>query len=121
LARIYLGQSRLKDAVAEIQKEPLLFWRQYGQALVFYAEGKKKESDSILHELTEAHQNDSAFQIAQIYAYRGETNKAFDWLDRALQQRDAGLTRLKGDQLLRSLERDPRYNPFLQKMKLPLD
>ena len=66
-------------------------------------------------------QNDSAFQIAEIYAYRGETDKAFEWLERAYKQRDGGLPEMKGDPLLLSLERDPRYIAFLKKMKLPLD
>ncbi len=63
----------------------------------------------------------AAFQIAQIYAYRGETDKAFEWLERAYKQRDGGLSEMKGDPLLRSLERDPRWTAFLKKMKLPVD
>jgi hypothetical protein len=66
-------------------------------------------------------QNDSAFQIAEIYADRGETDKAFEWLERAYKQRDGGLAQIKGDPLLRNIESDPRYRAFLQKMKLPLD
>jgi hypothetical protein len=63
----------------------------------------------------------TAYQIATIYAYRGETDKAFEWLDRAYRQRDGGLTEIKGDPLLRNIEKDPLYRAFLQKMKLPLD
>ena len=71
--------------------------------------------------MIEKDQSDAAFQIAEIYAYRGEADKAFEWLERAYKQRDAGLTLMKGDPLLRNIERDPRYRAFLQKMKLPLD
>jgi hypothetical protein len=69
----------------------------------------------------EEQQNDSAFQIAEIYAFRNESEKAFEWLERAYRQRDGGLSLIKGDPLLRNIEHDPRYRPFLQKMKLPLD
>jgi len=62
-----------------------------------------------------------AFQIAEIYAYRGEADKAFEWLERAYKQRDGGLSQMKGDPLLSSLERDPRWHAFLKKMKLPVD
>ena len=62
-----------------------------------------------------------AFQITELYAFRGENDKAFEWLERAYKQRDGGLAQMKGDPLLRSLEHDPRYRAFLQKMKLPLD
>src|SRR3990172_7014460 len=61
----------------------------------------------------------SAFQIAEIYAYQGETDKAFEWLERAYKQRDGGLAEMKGDPLLRSLERDPRPPPLPQKKKPP--
>jgi len=47
--------------------------------------------------------------------------QSFEWLERAYKQRDGGLANVKGDPLLRNIEHDPRYRPFLQKMKLPLD
>ena len=45
---------------------------------------------------------------------------AFAWLDRAYAQRDPGLASLKGDPLLKNLEKDPRYAALLKKMRLPL-
>jgi len=33
---------------------------------------------------------DASYQIAQVHAYRGESNKSFEWLERAQKQRDAG-------------------------------
>jgi hypothetical protein len=48
-------------------------------------------------------------------------DKTFEWLERAYKQRDGGLATMKGDPLLRSLEHDPLYRAFQQKMKLPLD
>ena len=81
----------------------------------------KEKADAALAEIMKEYQSDWAFQIAQIYAYRGETDKAFEWLERAYKQRDGGLAEMKGNPLLRSLEHDPRYRAFLQKMKLPVD
>jgi serine/threonine protein kinase/tetratricopeptide (TPR) repeat protein len=121
LARIYLVQSKPEQALAEIQKEPEPLWRGLGLALAYYAAGKKKEADAALAEYIVKFQNDDAFRIAEIYAYRGEADKAFEWLERAYKQRDSGLTLIKGDPLLRNVERDPRYRAFLQKMKLPVD
>ena len=60
-----------------------------------------------------------AFQIAQVYAFRSETDKAFEWLDRAYAQRDGGLTAIKGDPLLNTIEHDPRYTALLKKLRLP--
>jgi hypothetical protein len=63
--------------------------------------------------------NDSAVDIAEIHAYRGEIDQALKWLDRAYEQRDESLAHIKGDPFLRNLEQDARYRAFLRKMKLP--
>lgn len=66
-----------------VQKELEPAWRGFGLALAYHAAGKKKEADAALAEYIERFQNEWAFQIAEIYAYRGETDKAFEWLERA--------------------------------------
>ncbi len=75
--------------------------------------------DISLAECIKTYQSNSAFQIAEIYAFRGESDKAFEWLERAYEQRDGGLGDLKGDLLLRNIEKDQRYAAFLKKMNLP--
>ena len=121
LGVIYLAQSKPQEAFIEMQKESDPAWQLDGLALAYHALGKKKEADATLNQVIQEQQNDSAYQIAQIYAFRGEQDKAFEWLERAYKQRDGGVTEMKGDPLLRSLESDPRYKAFLQKLKLPLD
>ena len=118
---IYLGQSNPQAALAEIETEKELLWRGQAVAIIAYAAGKKSEADTLLAEYIEDYQTTAAFQIAEIYAYRGEADKAFEWLERAYQLRDGGLPEMKGDPLLRNIEKDPRYTAFLKKMKLPLD
>ena len=60
-----------------------------------------------------------AFQIAEMHAFRGESDRAFEWLERAYAQRDSGLSEMKGNPKLKNLERDPCYAAFLKKMRLP--
>ncbi len=48
----------------------------------------------------------------------GEVDSAFEWLERAYVQLDPGLSEMKGDPLLTSLESDPRWGAFLKKMNL---
>src|SRR5262245_44237126 len=74
-----------------------------------------------LAETIQKNEDGSAYQISEIYAYRGETDKAFEWLERAYKQRGGGLAEMKGDPLLGNIVHNPRYRAFLQKMKLPLD
>ena len=52
------------------------------------------------------------YQIAEIYAIRGEKDKAFEYLEKSYIAREARLTYLKGDPLLKNLESDPRHQLF---------
>jgi TolB-like protein/Tfp pilus assembly protein PilF len=90
-----------------------------GIAMAEHTLGHAKESQQALDELIAKHAQDSAFQIAEAYSWRGEKDKAFEWLERAYKQRDGGLAEIKGDQLLASLRSDPRYKALLRKMNLP--
>jgi hypothetical protein len=54
-----------------------------------------------------------------VHAFRGEVDLAFEWLERAYDQRDGGLLDIKGDRFLRGLAGDPRYKASLRKLKLP--
>lgn len=121
LGLVYLVQSKTEEALAEMQKETETVWGEQGLALAYHAAGKKKEADTALDEYIKKYQNEMAYQIAEIYAYRGESDKAFEWLERAYKQRDGGVGDMKSDPLLRNIEKDPRYTAFLKKMKLPVD
>jgi tetratricopeptide (TPR) repeat protein len=119
LGRVYLAQGHPQEALGEMEREQEPFWRLQGLALAYHALGRKKESDLALAELVANHHAEAAYQIAEVYAFRGEVDRAFEWLERAYAQRDGGLAQIKGDPLLKSLERDPRYAAFLRKMRLP--
>jgi hypothetical protein len=56
--------------------------------------------------------------IACLHAFRGETDQAFAWLDRAYVERDRELAWMKVRRELKSLRGDPRWQPFLRKMGL---
>ena len=60
-----------------------------------------------------------AYQIALVYAVRGEKNKAFEWLQVSFDNHDAGTLGLFADPLLRGLRGDPRYKNLLAKLGLP--
>jgi len=72
-----------------------------------------------LRELITKYHESHAYQIAEVYAFRNQSDEAFVWLDRAHAQRDGGLIETKVDPLLKNLERDPRYTAFLNKIHLP--
>jgi len=85
-----------------------------------HALGREQDSNADLAELIAKHHTFSAYQVAQVYAYRGESEKSFEWLGRAYEQRDAGMTEISTDPLLKNLRRDQRYAELLKKMRLSI-
>ncbi|MBZ5653549.1 MAG: protein kinase [Acidobacteriia bacterium] len=121
LGLVYLAKSRPQDALAEAGQDQHPIFRLQGLALAYHALGRKQESDQALAELMTKYRADGAFQIAEVYAFRGEADRAFEWLERAYVQRDGGLSQMKGDLLLKNIEHDSRYAALLKKLRLPLN
>ncbi len=61
-----------------------------------------------------------ATEIARLYAYAGDRDRAFDWLDRAYDARDTWMSFVNTDPRFDSLHSDPRFRALLQRMKMPL-
>ena len=119
LGLVYLARSQPQQALAEFEKNPQNSERTVGEALVYSALGKKSEADAALQQLITQYREQAAYQIAEVYAFRGDADHAFQWLEIARAHKDAGLAAIKGDPLLKNLYRDPRYAEFLQKLGLP--
>ncbi|HEY5776755.1 MAG TPA: hypothetical protein VIS57_11755, partial [Xanthomonadales bacterium] len=80
--------------------------------------GRQEESEDGLQAFIEAHSEFWAYQIAEVYAWRNETDQAFSWFEAALQYRDPGFRYLLNDPALVNLYDDPRWEPFLNKVGL---
>ena len=119
LTRIYLLRGRPQDALRENDRVRIDLYRAHLHALTYYALGRKEESDTALSELITKYHASNAFEIATIYAFRNQTDEAFEWLDRAYAQRDPSLMSTKVEPLLKSLHNDPRYAALLKKLNLP--
>jgi tetratricopeptide (TPR) repeat protein len=103
-------------ALAEVQAEPDEGWRLTGLALVYHALGKKTESDAALAELIKKHEKSWSDAIAWVLAYRGETDAAFERMEKAVAYRCTGVVHFPVERLLSSLHDDPRWLPFLHKL-----
>jgi TolB-like protein/DNA-binding winged helix-turn-helix (wHTH) protein/Flp pilus assembly protein TadD len=119
IGKILLAQGHPQEALDELKREPSDWQRLTAEALAYHTLGYHQNSDGALSKLIATHAVDSPYQIAEVYAYRGETKKAFEWLDRAYQERDPGLNQLKVDPLLSSLRSDSRYMTLVRMMRLP--
>jgi adenylate cyclase len=118
LAFALLAMGNSAEALDISLNEPDEAWRLSVLPIVYWAMGRRAESDQTLHQLEEKYAAGSAYNIAEMHAYRGEADAAFRWLDRAYQQHDPGMPMSRIDPLLRNLHRDPRYQALLVKMKL---
>jgi TolB-like protein/Flp pilus assembly protein TadD len=86
---------------------------------VYWSLGRKAESDAALAQLRQKYGKSLAYEIADVYAYRGEADMAFEWLDRASGLRSGRMPEIKFDPYLHDLHSDPRYKALLRKMRLP--
>jgi tetratricopeptide (TPR) repeat protein len=119
LGKILIAEKKPQQALAEVEKEPSDWAKLTTQALVYHGLGREQDSNSALAELVAKYGTGGAYQIAQVYAYRGESDKSFEWLEHAYKQRDGGLTDIKTDPLFKNLRHDPRFTELLKKMHLP--
>jgi TolB-like protein/Tfp pilus assembly protein PilF len=116
MGTILLAKGDPKASLAEMQKEPDGSWHLDGLTLVYHALGRHTESDAALAELIAKYEKESAWNIAYDYAYRGEIDRAFEWLDKAVVYRDPGLSLTAMQWLFDNLKNDPRWLPFLRKI-----
>src|SRR5258708_13441124 len=120
LSQIYVMQGRAQDALPEIELVRYDSARAFLYPIAYYALGRKKESDAALSELIAKYHASDAYDIAEFYAFRNQSDEAVEWLDRAYPQRDSSLFDTKVDPVLRSLRNAPRLSPFLPQLPPPL-
>src|SRR4029077_765323 len=121
LSEIYVMQGRPQDALPEIELIRYDVQRAFLYPIAYYALGRKKESDAALSKLITKYHASNAYEIAQAYAFRNQSNEAFEWLGRAYAQHESSLIETKVDPFLKRLHNDPRFAAFLNKLNLPPD
>jgi TolB-like protein/Flp pilus assembly protein TadD len=108
-----------ETALREAQLEPDAGFRRFELAVAHYVRGDRQAADAALADLIANAREGFAYQIAEVYAVRGEADKAFEWLQISFDDRDAGMLGLLVDPLLRGLRDDPRYKNLVAKVGLP--
>jgi TolB-like protein len=96
------------------------FFRLLMTTLVRHSQGDDIASDAAFNTIIEQYGNlDMAYQMAQICAWRGDANCAFEQLDKAYEVRDDGLKHLVSDFAMAPIHDDPRWNELLDRIGLP--
>lgn len=113
----------LREAAMETSQAssrgPTQGFRHFNFALAHYAHGVRADADAALAELIAKDSDSMDYQIAEVYAWRGETEAAFEWLQRAYDSHDPGTLAMLVDPLLRGMRNDPRFATLLGKLGLP--
>ena len=113
LALVRLLQGRCEEGLVLAESESHGVFRNMVLAMIQHSLGRSMESDAALQALIDGFSWTAAYQVAEVYAFRNELDKALEWLERAYVQRDPGVPFSKADVFLRPLHHDSRWQPFL--------
>jgi tetratricopeptide (TPR) repeat protein len=103
-----------ESALAATQKEEFEAWRLIGLVTIHHALGQVAAADTTLAELIKKYEQEWAYNIAYVLAFRGEPDRAFEWLSKAAAYNDPGLTEIAIQPLFANIHDDPRWLPFLE-------
>jgi len=103
-------------ALTEIEQEKSEVWRMIALPMAYCALGRKADADAALDALIAKYEKDAPYNIAYVYAFCGDADKAFEWLDRAITYHDGGLGGIVTENLFDKIHSDPRWLPFLRKI-----
>ncbi len=116
LGVVLLAKGDAQGALAEVERETSEVWKMIGLPMAYQALGRKADSDAALAALIGKYEKDWSFNIAYVYAYCGEADKAFEWLEKAIGYGDPGLGEIVQENLFDKIHADPRWLAFLRKI-----
>jgi serine/threonine-protein kinase len=123
LGPVLVLERSFDEALALVEDWPDEVLRQQVQALAYHGLGRAAESDAALQALADSVRGEDAFLVAEVHAYRGEIDQAFDRLQAAaasapvepwLQGPRWRLWMMPYSPFLRPLHADPRWNAWLE-------
>jgi DNA-binding winged helix-turn-helix (wHTH) protein/TolB-like protein/Flp pilus assembly protein TadD len=121
LGQVYIQKGRYSEAIMEFQKA-----RQFsrggseGTSYLGYSyavSGDRERAEKVLAELKELSKQKyvPASFLALIYAGLGERNQALDWLEKAYDERDVHINKLRVSPSYDGLRKEPRFISLLQR------
>jgi len=114
ISETLIAKGDAEAALVEGQQEPEVGWRLMLISAANYALGRSAESDATLAELIKHHKQSHQLHIATVLAFRGDADRAFEWLDKTARYHDPGLGSIIAHQMFGRLHDDPRWLPFLR-------
>jgi TolB-like protein/Tfp pilus assembly protein PilF len=105
-----------EQALAAMEAETFEAWRLLGLAMARHALGDEEASTEALDAMIAGYERDAAYNIAYVFAFRGQADRAFEWLDKAVAYNDPGLAEIVTEPLFDKVRSDPRWVPFLERI-----
>jgi len=125
LGRAYAAKGQLEEAIATLERATVLSKRAPGAlgylGMAYGLAGRKDEAKKVLHELLKQNRRGyvSPVAVAIVYIGLGARDQAFDWLEKAYQERSYFLAYLKVSPAADPLRADPRFDDLLRRIGLP--
>ncbi|MGI9265597.1 MAG: tetratricopeptide repeat protein, partial [Gammaproteobacteria bacterium] len=114
----HIRNGSYRDALSWIALEELDYLRLSLSSIALHRLERTDQARAALDELIETDE-EAAFQIAEAYAQWGQTDDAFEWLERAFSAGDPGLAELYSSVNLENLYDDDRFAALAAKIGLP--
>jgi len=118
IAEAHLRRGDLERALTEINSLPFSGRQNSLKAEILFELGQKTESIALTSEFLKTPVREHPFSKAEIYAWRGENDSAFEALEAAYEQHDTRLANFLINSSFSLLEADPRYPVFVEKLGL---
>jgi tetratricopeptide (TPR) repeat protein len=118
LARALLRLGRIDEAEQAANLEPHDAYRWNVQSLILAKRGRTAESERVFNQFQAKYRDEMPGYIAVSLAMRGQTDQAFEWIERAIALRDSSIPWFKTNSYLESLRSDPRWDKFLHRLGL---
>ncbi|MDP3069479.1 MAG: TIR domain-containing protein [Opitutaceae bacterium] len=117
--RFLVMLGRIDEAAAMAELEPSESYRLFSRGLVLLGRKNRAAADHVIRELSEKHGETMNNYIAELFAFAGETDHAFEWLERARVRRETAMVWLRATPAFRPLHPDPRWTALLRKLGMP--
>ena len=118
MGQLNLLRSQFQAAKLHFESETNEVGRLHGLAMADFSLGRQEDAEHSLQSLIDKHSNHWAFLIAEVYAWRGETDQAFYWLEKARELRNSPMHRILVTPFLVRLKDDTRWEGFLETVGL---
>jgi tetratricopeptide (TPR) repeat protein len=84
MSQVRVAQGRYDEALKEIELETHEFFSLYDMSFGYFAKGDTQGADELFEEFINKYSIDDPANLAALYAFRGNKEASFEWLNKAL-------------------------------------